>query len=79
MVRALSRTADGGAMRVRVNGDEREVPDGLTVTGLVALLNVDAPRVAVERNRLVVKRADWPTTTLSDGDVLEVLTFVGGG
>lgn len=66
-------------MQVQINGDLRDVPDGLTVAGLLAFLKVEGARVAVERNRLVVRRADWPTTLLAPGDSLEVLTFVGGG
>jgi len=66
-------------MRVHVNGEEREIPDGANVVGLLEALGLRPERVAVERNRLVVKRAAWVETTLADGDELEVLTFVGGG
>jgi thiamine biosynthesis protein ThiS len=66
-------------MRLSINGDEHELPDGLSVVALLAHLGLAPERVAVERNRLVVKRATWSETTLADGDEVEILTFVGGG
>jgi len=66
-------------MKVQVNGEPRELPDGATVAGLVEALALGATRVAVEVNReLIVKRA-WDTHVLKDGDRVEVVTFVGGG
>lgn len=66
-------------MRIQLNGEPRDIEDALTVAGLVVSLNLRAERVAVERNRLVVRRADWSTTELAQDDVVEILTFVGGG
>lgn len=66
-------------MRLRINGEAREIPDGATVAGLLEALAVRADRVAVERNRLVVRRAAWSETRLAEGDDIEILTFVGGG
>lgn len=65
-------------MKLTINGNESEVPDGLSVAGLVAHLGLQGP-VAVERNRDVVPRAEHTTTMLSDGDHIEVVHFVGGG
>jgi thiamine biosynthesis protein ThiS len=64
---------------VTVNGERREVAEGTTVGGLVALLGLPRERVAVERNRDVVRRAEWDAVALEEGDVLEVVHFVGGG
>lgn len=66
-------------MRVTVNGAPREVPDGLTVSGLIAQLGLDGGPVAVERNLEVVPRAEHATVSLREGDVLEIVHFVGGG
>jgi sulfur carrier protein len=66
-------------MRATVNGEPLELPDGLTVQALLAHLDVAGDRVAVERNGLVVKRARHPEEPVRDGDVLEIVTFVGGG
>jgi sulfur carrier protein len=66
-------------MQITVNGDVHEVPEGLTVRGLVEHLGLTDGPVAVERNREVVPRAEHPSTPLSVGDVLEIVHFVGGG
>ncbi len=66
-------------MRLVVNGAPREVPDGVTVLGLVEHLRLADGPVAVERNLEVVPRAEHPNTVLCDGDVVEIVHFVGGG
>jgi len=66
-------------MQLTVNGDPLKVPDGLTVATLLIHLNLTDGPVAVERNREVIPRGDHANTPLSDGDVLELVHFVGGG
>ena len=66
-------------MIVRVNGEQTEIPDGLTVRGLVEHLGLTDGPVAVERNLDVVPRAEHAITLVTDGDVLEIVHFVGGG
>lgn len=66
-------------MRVTINGESRDVPEGITVRGLIELLQLTDGPVAVERNRDVVPRADHPTVALAADDVLEIVHFVGGG
>jgi thiamine biosynthesis protein ThiS len=66
-------------MRIQVNGEAREVAAGITISALLVVLGVEPGPVAVERNREIVPRTLHPTTTLSDGDQLEVVQFVGGG
>jgi thiamine biosynthesis protein ThiS len=66
-------------MRLVVNGDERQVEDGATVATLVAALDLAHERVAVEVNRKIVRRAQWPEAPLGEGDVVEIVHFVGGG
>lgn len=68
-----------GQMQLQINGQPREVPAGLTVTGLLAVLGVTTDRVAVEVNAEVVTRARHASTVLKSGDQVEVVTFVGGG
>lgn len=66
-------------MDIIVNGEPRQVPAGLSVRGLIEHLGlVDGP-VAVERNRQVVPRARHDSTAVAEGDVIEVVHFVGGG
>ena len=64
---------------VMVNDETRALPDGATVADLVGTLGLGARRIAVEVNRAVVPRAEYPSTTLRDGDAVEVIHFVGGG
>jgi len=66
-------------MRISVNGEGREVDPGSTVADLVAVLGLHPRRIAVERNRRLVRRARHADTPLADGDVLEIVTLVGGG
>ena len=67
------------AVRVRVNGEERRLPPGASIRSLLEELRVSTPRVAVERNREIVPKAEYGSTLLSEGDELEVVEFVGGG
>jgi thiamine biosynthesis protein ThiS len=69
----------GEQVRVRVNGEERSLPTGMSVAGLLELLRVATPRVAVERNKEIVPKARYPETRIVEGDELEVVEFVGGG
>lgn len=66
-------------MRLTVNGAEHEVPDGLTVRGLIDRMGLGQGPVAVERNQEVVPRVDHATTILAHGDRIEIVHFVGGG
>ncbi|MBX3160024.1 MAG: sulfur carrier protein ThiS [Deltaproteobacteria bacterium] len=64
---------------VVINGQPRSIGSGTTVLVLLEELGLLGKRVAVERNREVVPRAQHASTVLADGDRLEVVTFVGGG
>ncbi|MBZ5563640.1 MAG: sulfur carrier protein ThiS [Acidobacteriia bacterium] len=64
---------------IHLNGKSQEVPEGLTLAGLIEWLKFPADRLAVERNREIVPRARWAETPLQAGDELEVVHLVGGG
>jgi sulfur carrier protein len=66
-------------MRIEVNGEAREVEEGLTVRGLLDALELGGRLVAVERNAEIVPRAQHATTVLREGDRIEIVHFVGGG
>ena len=66
-------------MQITVNGEAQEVPEGLTVRGLIELLKLTDGPVAVEKNGEVVPRAEHAARPVSPGDVLEIVHFVGGG
>ena len=65
--------------RVTVNAEPLTLPDDCTLADLLARLGKDPQRLAVERNELVVPRAEHARTTLCDGDRVEIVTLVGGG
>ena len=64
---------------VQLNGELREVPEGLTLAALLEWLDLPRDRVAVERNREIVPRTGWDVTRIQSGDRLEVVHLVGGG
>ena len=66
-------------MKIVLNGDPYDVPGPVTIAGLLERLDIDSRRVAVERNLVVLKRALFETTEVSDGDQIEIVNFVGGG
>ena len=66
-------------MQLIVNGAPQDVPDGLSVLGLIEHLGLTEGPVAVERNREIVPRSEHARTALASGDVLEIVHFVGGG
>ena len=65
---------------IRLNGETRDIPTGWTLSRLLADLGLDARLIVVERNREIVRdRNAFDEVTLLDGDVLELVHFVGGG
>jgi sulfur carrier protein len=66
-------------MQITVNGEPKDVPEGLTVRALIEHLGLTEGPVAVEQNREVVPRAEHATKAVAPGDVLEIVHFVGGG
>jgi thiamine biosynthesis protein ThiS len=66
-------------MRIIVNGQEHDAPEGQTVVLLLEKLNLDPARVAVELDGLIIRRPEWPARVLTPGARLEIIHFVGGG
>jgi thiamine biosynthesis protein ThiS len=69
----------GSPITISVNGESRSVPAGTTVHNLLVSLGLDPARLAVEYNRSILRKPDWATQVLDDGDKLEIVEFVGGG
>lgn len=63
---------------VKINGTDHNIA-GMTLTEYLATTQYDPKRIAVERNDHVVPKTQYSTTVLKDGDVVEVVSFVGGG
>jgi len=66
-------------MKVVVNGEEKDISEGLTVEGLLNKLGIGKERVAVELNLDIVPKSRFAETVLNDGDRVEIVSFVGGG
>jgi sulfur carrier protein len=66
-------------MRLQINGASRDFNSPLTLDSLIEQLSMKQDRVAVELNQELVPRDEWSVTSLSQGDRLEIVHFVGGG
>ena len=66
-------------MTITLNGERHELVSAVTVSELLAHLEIDPRRVAVEYNLIVLKRAAFGTTLVHEGDAIEIVNFVGGG
>ncbi len=73
------RGGTGRSIRVKLNGEETEVESGSTIGQIVDRVVRDRSRIAVERNREIVPRASYDTAPVAPGDVIEVVSLVGGG
>jgi thiamine biosynthesis protein ThiS len=67
------------AISITLNGEPREVPGPLSLAGLLDHLGLDPRAVVVERNRVIVRRPQLDSTAVAEGDVIELVHFVGGG
>ena len=64
---------------VTINGEGREIPEGLTVAALLDHLGIAGGRVAIERNRDILARSAWGSTQVQANDSYEIVHLVGGG
>lgn len=66
-------------MKIVINGEGREIPEDLNVASLIEHLGMLPNRVALERNREIVPRAQWKETQVQANDSFEIVHLVGGG
>ena len=66
-------------MVITLNGDRFDIEEPMSVTTLLAKLDIDPRRVAVEHNLAIVKRHRFPEVIVGEGDRIEIVNFVGGG
>ena len=64
---------------IHINGDEKEIATGLNIAGLLDQLQIRPGRVVIELNRTIISREAHESTSLKEGDMLEIVHFVGGG
>ncbi|HLZ11613.1 MAG TPA: sulfur carrier protein ThiS [Candidatus Acidoferrum sp.] len=75
----MSELAEGAALTIVVNGEQRAMKAAETVADLLISLGLENGRVAIERNLRILPRAEWATTRIAAGDRYEIVQFVGGG
>jgi thiamine biosynthesis protein ThiS len=75
----MTDTATIANLSITLNGEPRRVAAGLSIAALVADLGLNPKKVAVERNLEIVPRSTHATVMLAEGDMLEIVHFVGGG
>jgi thiamine biosynthesis protein ThiS len=66
-------------MHITLNGEEFELDSPVSVADLLARLDIDPRRVAVEHNLAILKRQRFPEVLVAEGDTVEIVNFVGGG
>lgn len=66
-------------IHILINGDEKEIATGLNIAGLLDQLQIRPGRVVIELNRTIISREAHESTSLKEGDMLEIVHFVGGG
>ena len=67
------------ALGIRVNGEHRNVPSGISIADMLSEIGIDPRKVAVERNLEIVPRSTFGEVPVEDGDTYEIVHFVGGG
>ena len=75
----MTATNARDGITITLNGEERQVPEGLSLSGLIAHLDLNERLVVVERNREIVRRDRYGEVAVSEGDQIELVHFVGGG
>ena len=66
-------------MVITLNGERYELDEPISVAGLLARLEIDPRRVAIEHNLTIIKRQTFPDVVVGEGDTVEIVNFVGGG
>ncbi len=66
-------------MKATINGEAHELPSGTTVATLLGQLGVTRNGIAIAKNERVVRRAEYETSTIEDGDTVEIIRAVAGG
>ncbi len=69
----------GATISITVNGEQRQVAAGASLSDLLAQIGLDTRKVAVERNLEIVPRSSYAATALAEADQLEIVHFIGGG
>lgn len=75
----MTDKGNSSTITITLNGEERGVPGGMTLSDLLAHLELNEALVVIERNREIVRRERYRDVAVSAGDTIELVHFVGGG
>jgi thiamine biosynthesis protein ThiS len=75
----LKATEESSEIFIQLNGEQKKIPAGLNLQGLLAWMEIAEDRVAIEMNKAIVRKALWPHTLVDAGAEIEIVMFVGGG
>ena len=66
-------------MILTINGKQESIEKSVTLDALVAAKGLCPEKIVVEHNFSIIAKEDWPKITLGDKDMIEIISFVGGG
>jgi thiamine biosynthesis protein ThiS len=66
-------------MKIKINGNLVEIEDNISILNLLGNLKLNSTKVVIELNREIIEPKDYPSIIVKDGDILEIVHFVGGG
>ena len=75
----MKRIGGRTQLTILLNGNRTDIAEGSGIGDLIKALGLETDRVAVELNKRIIRRVDWGSTTISEGDKVEIVHFVGGG
>ena len=75
----MKTTSNNSSILIKVNGEDKSVPQGASILKLIELFKINKDRVVIELNKKILKKDLFDSTLLSENDQLEIVTFVGGG
>ena len=74
-----SKRSNSSNILIIINGDEKFIPEGISILELLDIYKINKDRVVIELNKNIIGKNDFEGTLLRDKDLLEIVTFVGGG
>ena len=74
-----SKRSNSSNILIIINGDEKFIPEGISILELLDIYKINKDRVVIELNKNIIGKNDFEETILKDKDLLEIVTFVGGG
>ena len=75
----MKTTSNNSSILIKVNGEDKSVPQNISILKLMELFKINKDRVVIELNKTILRKELFNSTLLSENDQLEIVTFVGGG